>query len=148
MTLVPVTMQDARPMATIGEKIRALREARGMTQFQLASRAGVRPEAISMAELGKATPRTQTLASVAEALGVALVEILGSEPKQDSSVAQERLDDALEQLWVEAGQTPQRREAVLRSLQAMLERFRREEPSGDRRPDRARVRKRRTRPAR
>lgn len=119
-----------------------------MTQFQLAARAGVRPEAISMAELGKATPRTQTLTSVADALGVALVEILGSDVKSaQKSDEWERLYEALAQVWNEAGHAPQRREAVLRSLQAMLERFRRESASGERRPSRTRVRQRRPRSA-
>jgi len=106
----------------IGLRIRSLRERRGLSQLQLAALAGIRPEAISMTELGKTVPRIQTLTSVARALGVALTEILGSNPEGQ----EQELRAVVEELWRDAAQTPQRRTAVLRSLAEMRDKLRRE----------------------
>jgi DNA-binding XRE family transcriptional regulator len=67
---------------TLGHKIRELREAKGLTQDQLAACAGVRQSAVSWFETGEKTPRIATLQRLASCLGVStsvLIESLEQE---------------------------------------------------------------------
>ena len=54
---------------TIGERIRAERRAKGMTQHSLAKACGTYASAIRKYESGKITPKTETLLKIAEAIG-------------------------------------------------------------------------------
>lgn len=64
----------------IGQRIRELREAREMTQAELASAAGRTQEHISRIETGASVnPTTKTLTKLAAALGVSLNELLKEE---------------------------------------------------------------------
>lgn len=56
-------------MDSVGAAIRAMREAQGLSQRQLAERAGVNPGYLSSVEAGKKTPTTRWLAAVTNALG-------------------------------------------------------------------------------
>jgi len=58
--------------AFIGEKIRHIREQLGMTQAQLASRAGTTQQAIALLEAGKIESQPSTLAKIAKALSCEL----------------------------------------------------------------------------
>lgn len=62
-------------MATIGTKIRDVREARGWTQDELADKAGVTQGAIGHAESGR-TKRPRDLPEIARALGVSVEWLL------------------------------------------------------------------------
>jgi DNA-binding XRE family transcriptional regulator len=53
-----------------GERLRALREAKGWTQGQLAQRAGLRMNSVSRLELGKYPPTWPTVLALAAALGL------------------------------------------------------------------------------
>lgn len=53
-----------------GQKLRAIRALRGMTQAQLAARAGVSPTAVAEYETGKRDLRAETIRKLCEALGV------------------------------------------------------------------------------
>lgn len=55
---------------TIGERLRALRQKRGMSQVLLADLSGVSHTSIHLWETGKKHPATKTLRPVAELLGV------------------------------------------------------------------------------
>ena len=55
-------------MTTLGQRIRALRKARKMTQTQLADAAGIISQAVSDLEIGK-TQTTGYLSELARALG-------------------------------------------------------------------------------
>ncbi len=61
----------------IGEKIRRLRLARGLTQETLARRARIGRVALVNIELGKKEPKLRTLDRVARALRVAARDLLG-----------------------------------------------------------------------
>jgi transcriptional regulator with XRE-family HTH domain len=61
---------------TIGEKLRAAREAKGLTQFQLAVKATVQPITVSSIEVGRNQPTVQTLCRLAKALGVEVQDLL------------------------------------------------------------------------
>ncbi len=56
----------------IGQRIRQLREARGMTQSQLQARSRVSRSYLSRIESGQMTPSLGTLEKISEALGVGL----------------------------------------------------------------------------
>jgi transcriptional regulator with XRE-family HTH domain len=65
----------ARPLDTpeikyIAQNIARLREAAGLTQAQLAERAGLQPRAISIIEGGLSDLSVSTLCKIAKALGV------------------------------------------------------------------------------
>lgn len=57
-------------LMTTGKKIRMTRDARGMTQKQLAGKADVSPGLIAQLEAGKVQPSLKTIERIAKALGV------------------------------------------------------------------------------
>lgn len=85
-------------MMTFGSKLRQLREARGMTQTDLARILGVSPKAVSKWEANRMEPRPPMVAKIAQALGVTKDELVhGSSPKPETTSAPEtdkRLDRA------------------------------------------------------
>jgi DNA-binding XRE family transcriptional regulator len=54
---------------SIGKKIAALRQESGLTQLELARKAGLRPETVSRIERGEANPTARTIASLLKAMG-------------------------------------------------------------------------------
>ncbi len=56
----------------LARRVRALREKRGLTQTELAERAGTGQAAIARIESGKAVPKLDLLARIATALGAKL----------------------------------------------------------------------------
>ena len=54
----------------LGVRIRSLREAAGMSQLQLAERAGIQPSHLSRIEAGKYAVTFETVQAIAEALGM------------------------------------------------------------------------------
>lgn len=84
-------MADLR--GRLGDRLRQLRQARRLTQEQLAERAGLSNKFVGEVERGKGNPTLTTLAALSEALGVGLVDLLGLEtdrphltPRQASQV--------------------------------------------------------------
>jgi transcriptional regulator with XRE-family HTH domain len=70
------------PMA-IKERLRELRIAAGLTQQELAVRAGLSVSAVAHLEVGRIPdPRVSTLQALARALGVSLDSLAGEEPPQ------------------------------------------------------------------
>ncbi|HET7875708.1 MAG TPA: XRE family transcriptional regulator [Methylomirabilota bacterium] len=67
-------------MATLGERIRALRAERQLQQRQLAEKAGLTPSMLSQIESGRLTPSLPTLGKIAGALGVPLASLFESKP--------------------------------------------------------------------
>lgn len=61
----------------IREKLKALRKQRGMSQTELAYKAGVHVATIRRAEQGLATPRGNALIKIADALDVSIDELVG-----------------------------------------------------------------------
>jgi transcriptional regulator with XRE-family HTH domain len=61
----------------LGERIRRLRDAAGMSQQALASAAGLSMSAVTLLELGKRTdPRLSTLQAIAGVLGIPVYELV------------------------------------------------------------------------
>jgi HTH-type transcriptional regulator / antitoxin HipB len=66
-------LQRARRALELGERIRGLREAQGVSQAELGRRIGSTQPAIARLEAGRVSPTLETLDRVAAALGVELV---------------------------------------------------------------------------
>lgn len=62
---------------TTGERMRLIREKRGMTQKQVADGCGMADSAIRKYESGQVTPKPVTLQRIADALGVHLLDLMG-----------------------------------------------------------------------
>ena len=62
---------------TIGESIRKIRKARGMTLKQLAEKSGYWDRHLQMIEVGDRTPKITTVIDIADVLGVSLDELVG-----------------------------------------------------------------------
>lgn len=68
----------------LGSAIRSLRSARGLTQIELAMRAGLSRATVSALETGHANPSVSTLTAIARPLGQTFAELvaLGSRPRR------------------------------------------------------------------
>jgi transcriptional regulator with XRE-family HTH domain/tetratricopeptide (TPR) repeat protein len=83
----------------VGERVRERRYRRGMTQAQLAVRAGVGEKTIARLEAGKTdTPHPETLAAVAGALGVAPADLLDGTDAPEGAAEDAPAPPALHQL--------------------------------------------------
>ena len=76
-TVIPAWRQDPQ---RAGSRLRALREAAGLTQLQLAAASGLTHEAISNLETGKRAPYAATVRQLAQALGVAPERFVDPDP--------------------------------------------------------------------
>ncbi len=61
-------------------RIRALREARGMSQRELAKRLNLSPGGVAKWELGLSVPTVENLLALADLFGCSLDAIFGREP--------------------------------------------------------------------
>lgn len=64
-------------MSQLGHNIRALREARGLTQQQLGEKCGVDGSAVAHWEAGRTAPRAATLAKLAAELEATVGKLYG-----------------------------------------------------------------------
>jgi excisionase family DNA binding protein len=108
-SVVPAWRQDP---AHAGRRLRALREAAGLNQIQLAAASGLTHEAISRLETGHNAPYAATVRSLAQALGVAPARFVGREAiglhMLTTAEAAFRLDvpAGRVQVWVKQGELP------------------------------------------
>ena len=65
------------PKQTLGQRLRTLRQARGLTQVQLAKTSGITQRAISYYETDTGLPPATVAAALARALNVSTDELLG-----------------------------------------------------------------------
>lgn len=68
-----------------GDVVRALREARGLTQRDLAEALGVTDKAVSKWETGRGLPDITLVEPLARALGVSVAELFAGEPKTNAN---------------------------------------------------------------
>ena len=66
-------MNGTMPAMLTGPKLKAIRALKGMTQADLAHRAGVSPVTVATFESGKSDLRASTVLKLCEALGVQVV---------------------------------------------------------------------------
>src|SRR3712207_1812413 len=92
-----------------GDRLRALRERAGLTQEELASRAGLTPNAVSALERGTRTrPYPHTVRSLADALQLSeseRAELIDSVPKRRTSRPEPEEAQAGRPDWVSGGET-------------------------------------------
>ena len=82
----------------IANRLRSLRKAAGLTQEQLSEAAGVGPEHLSKIETARRLPSLEALVSIASALHVEPVDIMGRPSQNDRSERAERLSAVLSKL--------------------------------------------------
>lgn len=68
----------------LGQRVRELREAKGMSQWKLAVAADTTPNTISALEIGNRTPNVTRMHAIATALGVSLDELVGQAAEEAS----------------------------------------------------------------
>jgi len=68
-----------RGRLSVGQRVREMRTAAGMTQEQLSSAAGIGRVTLVRLEGGEQSPRYETLAAIARALGRPMAELLAPE---------------------------------------------------------------------
>lgn len=68
---------------TVGERIRAARKAKGLTQKELGEACGIAEPTIRRYELGKLNPKFETLQKIAKPLGLPVANLCGIEPLPD-----------------------------------------------------------------
>jgi len=96
----------------IGERIRALRRQRGITQEALAEAVGVSRSAVAQWETGRAGQVTGNLTRVAEILGVAAATLLGETAHHAAPRSLTGDEMAVVRLYRECG--PEDRQILLR----------------------------------
>lgn len=79
---------------SIGEKIKSLRKARGMTQTELGERVGVQKNAVSKWECGRVDVPTPTLKTLAAIFDVPLSALLEEEAPRKSADVLDEVDVA------------------------------------------------------
>ena len=87
----------APEFATMGERLRRARTARGLSLRSVAKRLGVSPSLISQVETGRAKPSVSTLYALANELGISLDELMFVDapmpPTTAATTGAELLDD-------------------------------------------------------
>jgi transcriptional regulator with XRE-family HTH domain len=74
-----------KELKLLGERIRGLRKAKGLTQEKLAELADLHPTSVSEIETGKANYTISTIFSISEALGVRPAELLDFQTKKEAT---------------------------------------------------------------
>ncbi len=95
-------------MAATGDRIKEIREARGMTQDQLADKAGISKGFLSDVENDKRNISSENLLKVANALGASVDYLLRGETrgaKREEVVIPPELSEAAEELNLSYAQT-------------------------------------------
>ncbi|MGP9821340.1 helix-turn-helix transcriptional regulator [Salinarimonas sp. NSM] len=77
--------------AILGANVRALREARGLTQAQLGERAGVSDQLIGRMERAEGEPTLKSVKKIAAALGADPLDLFSREPVVEPTGARARL---------------------------------------------------------
>lgn len=115
----------------IGEVIRKLRKAKGLTQAELAAKVGTQQKVIADYETGTSTPPTGRLAELAKALGASADELLGLKETQAAepsrSGKQSRRMAKIQKLFDSLQDEEQR--VVLKQIESLSQRSKRKKES-------------------
>ena len=120
--LIPVMPKKVQPSSEFGERLTALRKARGLTQVQLAEMIGSTQRAVSRYETIADRAPAPVLAKLAQALGVSTDELLGI--KRIRPVASMTDDPEARRLWkkfLQVMELPEKdRRAVIRLVNSLV----------------------------
>ena len=86
---------------TVGEKIRAVRKERKMTQKRLGNILGMDTTRISQYETGQRNPKIETLSKIADALGVSVAELLPDEMQFTKGPVQKKFNNSIMNRFLE-----------------------------------------------
>ena len=121
-TLLLDMPKKVRPASKFGERLAALRQARGLTQVQLAEKIGSTQRAVSRYETIADRAPAPVLAKLAQALGVTTDELLGVKPTRAASSLTD--DPEARRLWKKFQQVmalPEKdRRAVIRLVNSLV----------------------------
>jgi transcriptional regulator with XRE-family HTH domain len=104
----------------VRERLRLLRQQRGLTQEALAEKAGVSVDAVTRIESGRRSPRLDTLERLAAALAVNLQELVAAKSLPDQSQGDEHLVRIQAMLRGRTEASLAIAEAVLRAMMPVL----------------------------
>src|SRR5919199_2698097 len=76
---VPASTDTSMDLVTLGQRLRHLRRAKGLTLDQLSAAVGRAPSQLSLIENGKREPKLSVLQAIAAALGVGVQDLLRPE---------------------------------------------------------------------
>jgi transcriptional regulator with XRE-family HTH domain len=87
ISLFFIVMEPTEITRSLGQRIRSLRQARGLSQESLAEQAGsgLHPTYVSEIELGKANVSISTLVSLAAGLKMTLPELVEFQPSDEDA---------------------------------------------------------------
>jgi transcriptional regulator with XRE-family HTH domain len=108
-------------MSIIGENIRKLRKAKGLTQTELAEKLGTTQFVITNYERGRNNPTTAKMPEIAKALGVTLEELYGlkgAERPAEEKGSSKRREIQLQKIFSELPPVKQR--AVLEHAKGLM----------------------------
>lgn len=121
-TLLLAMPKKVRPASAFGERLAALRQARGLTQVQLADKIGSTQRAISRYETIADRAPAPVLAKLAKALGVTTDELLGVKQTRTTKTLTD--DPEARRLWKKFQQVmalPEKdRRAVIRLVNSLV----------------------------
>jgi transcriptional regulator with XRE-family HTH domain len=116
--MVVIEVKDVSKIAKkVGERIRLLRQQRGISQEQLAFKAGITPSYLGQIERGEKSPTIDSLDKVATALNVTLEELFSFEYAHPDNVDQQIMKKIAFQLH---GRTKMEQEAVYNFIKQLL----------------------------
>lgn len=116
-------MKDRRQR--LGARLRTLRQARGMTQEQLAEHAGLHPTYIAKIELGSRLPSLEALERLAAALEVSMTAIVAAmdEDARLLPFAEEGKDKVAEEIQVLLEGCSKGQMDLLRNFVELIQRY-------------------------
>lgn len=78
-----------------GQRIKELRNKKGITQYQLAEMTGIDPKHMSHIETGRSFPKADLIEKFANALDIDYTELFQTEHLQDRDVLLDKINDNL-----------------------------------------------------
>lgn len=78
-----------------GQRIKELRNKKGITQYQLAEMAGIDPKHMSHIETGRSFPKADLIEKFANALDIEYIQLFQTEHLQDRDILLDKINDNL-----------------------------------------------------
>lgn len=119
---------------SIGDKLRILRESKGMTQDDLAEATGMNRVTIAKYEIGKIEPKSKSLSRLAAALDVSTDYLVGQiDEQEEQEHKEEKPPQTPEARLISASidsMPEEKRKRALNMFTLLFEQFREEEKKG------------------
>lgn len=78
-----------------GQRIKELRNKKGITQYQLAEMTGIDPKHMSHIETGRSFPKADLIEKFANALNIEYIQLFQTEHLQDRDILLDKINDNL-----------------------------------------------------